>query len=189
MTDSVANAIANVLPLRPFVESIIAQQSRGEKKKISETTARNRARLQLYALSRHSSPYGNLQFELKVDGSLAQLKVPALNVFAFIALACERSHMCFLFAQCQNALIHHYHPHVALFNMTSKMHYVLHMGLIAQYINPGLGSCWQGEDLMNVAPRLVRAASAGNTPGILVQNKAMDKYVYAMSFEVGIVRC
>lgn len=91
---------------------------------------------------------------------------------------------CFTFAQCQNALIHAYHPDVPLFNTTSKTHCVQHLGLIAAYINPGLGSCWQGEDLMQVARKLVQAASAGATTAPQVQCKAMKNYVQAMSFEM-----
>ena len=91
---------------------------------------------------------------------------------------------CFQFAQCQNALIHHYHPDVPLFNVTPKTHYVLHLGLIAKYINPGLGSCWAGEDLMRVARKLWQASCIGNVSGPQVQFKSMDKYMFAMSFEM-----
>ena len=91
---------------------------------------------------------------------------------------------CFQFAQCQNALIHHYHPDVPLFNVTPKTHYVLHLGLIAKYINPGLGSCWAGEDLMQTARKLWQASCIGNVSGPQVQFKSMDKYMFAMSFEM-----
>ena len=47
------------------------------------------------------------------------------------------------------------HPHgIALFNYTIKFHYLLHISLIAQYQNPLLGSCSQGEQMMVVVKKV-----------------------------------
>ena len=45
------------------------------------------------------------------------------------------------FVKTNDALVHYCHPHTALFNVTSKTHYVLHIGMIAAHINPICGFC------------------------------------------------
>ena len=94
---------------------------------------------------------------------------------------------CFTFCQCQDALIRKFHPEATLFNTTMKSHYLMHLGLLASYINPQQGSCWAGEDLMQVVRRLVLSSAPGLNPAGS-QLKAMQKYARAMNFEFTVAR-
>ena len=89
---------------------------------------------------------------------------------------------CFGFADAQSALVDAYHPNTPLHNISSKTHYIMHLGMIAQYINPHQGACWQGEDMMRVSRRLLQSASPGSRIDVSMKT-AMDKYVAALSFE------
>ena len=91
--------------------------------------------------------------------------------------------MCFTFCQAQQALVNHFHPHIALFNVTLKSHYFLHMGMISEFINPYYGAVWQGEDMMRTIRRLMVAASIGHKPAA-AQRQSMDRYVRALDFEL-----
>lgn len=64
---------------------------------------------------------------------------------------------------------------VLLFNMVPKFHYLLHIGLIAQYMNPRLGWCYAGEDFMHRVKGIAQASQSG-TPPAQVVNKIMVKY-------------
>ena len=94
----------------------------------------------------------------------------------------------FNFVKSNAALVHYYHPHTALFNVTSKTHYVLHIGMIAAYINPIRGSVWRGEDMMRVVRRLVAAASVSNNV-VGAQNSAVERYARAIGFEMAEDNC
>ena len=89
----------------------------------------------------------------------------------------------FRYVQAQAALVTHYHPHIALFNVTSKSHLILHLGMMAAYINPFLGAVWQGEDMMQVVRRLIAASSMGNNM-VQAQRSSMDRYCRALGFEL-----
>ena len=90
---------------------------------------------------------------------------------------------CFLFGQCLTSLIHHFHPHTPLFNWTEKTHLLLHMGVQSQWINPNLGSCYQGEELMAVARRIIAASCRASKPATAC-NTAMDRYADGLSLEI-----
>ena len=102
-------------------------------------------------------------------------------------VAAEFRRLCFRFGQCQDSLIRHFHPDTPLFNVTVKTHYVLHLGLIAAYLNPHLGACWSGEDLMQIVRRLLVSCAPGCTP-VQSQLKAIRKYALAMSFEYSLAK-
>lgn len=78
-----------------------------------------------------------------------------------------------------------FHPGTPLFNVSIKTHFVLHMGLISSFINPGLGSCWMGEDLMRTARSLI-ASSSTRMCADGVQLKAMDRHVHALGFDLQV---
>ena len=59
----------------------------------------------------------------------------------------------------------------------------MHMGLVAQFINPSLGSCYQGEGLMQVIKQITKASANGATPK-LAANIALKKYSYALTFNI-----
>ena len=64
-----------------------------------------------------------------------------------------------------------------------KNHYLMHLGVAARYINPLIGSCYQGETLMQVAKKMVKVSAGGSslTHGT---NAAMLKYSYALGFDL-----
>ena len=90
---------------------------------------------------------------------------------------------CFTYVQSQAALINFYHPDIALYNVTTKSHYILHLGLICEFINPSLGACWQGEDMMRVVRRLLQSCANGARPAMAARI-GMQKYCMALSFEL-----
>ena len=90
---------------------------------------------------------------------------------------------CFEFCQVQAALITHFHPDTALYNVTSKSHYLLHIGLVVAFINPSYGAVWQGEDMMRTIRRLMASSSYGRSM-ISGQRQAMDCYCRALDFEL-----
>ena len=59
----------------------------------------------------------------------------------------------------------------------------MHLGLACRYINPLAGSCYQGETLMQLAKKMVKASAGGSslTHGI---NASMSKYSYALGFDL-----
>ena len=57
---------------------------------------------------------------------------------------------CFGFCQNITALMKLFHPTVPVFPYTLKKHYLLHIAKVAEYMNPSLASCAEGEDLMKV---------------------------------------
>ena len=90
---------------------------------------------------------------------------------------------CFIFCQAQAALVNHFHPHIGLFNVTMKSHYLIHMGMAAGFINPYYGAVWQGEDMMRVLRRIMAASAFGRKP-TSAQREAMNRYCRALSFEL-----
>lgn len=82
--------------------------------------------------------------------------------------------------QLQSALGHHFHGKGAfLFHFTIKSHYALHIALISRYINPRLGWCYAGEDMMNKVQSLARASLRG-TRAHNVSATLMRKYAFAL---------
>lgn len=90
---------------------------------------------------------------------------------------------CFQYGQQVSALILHYHPHTNRFRFTIKNHHLCHFGMLGHLINPALGSCHQGEDLMKVAKRLVVMSSHGAKPQQTI-SKAMAKYVRGVGLDL-----
>lgn len=91
---------------------------------------------------------------------------------------------CFEFGQCMTMLIQHYHPlNANLFHFTIQTHYLMHFGLAAKYINPAMGACHAGEDLMKVVKRLI-SSSAASLPPDKARSKAIDKYLFGLGFSL-----
>ena len=87
------------------------------------------------------------------------------------------------FCRTVTALIKHYHRiDQNLFHFTIKSHYLLHLGLLAQYMSLTLGSCESGEEMMKVVKRLVSSCASGCKREVAI-NKAMTKYVHGLSFD------
>ena len=84
----------------------------------------------------------------------------------------------------QSALIAHDHPGVALYNVTTKSHYLMHLGMIAAFVNPSMGACCHGEDLVKVVTKVIPSCANGSKPAVTLRS-AIDKYARALSFEFG----
>lgn len=82
------------------------------------------------------------------------------------AAAKEVEDMCFEFFRVNATLVLTFHratPAVALSNCTMENHYLMHVGVATRYINPLVGSCYQGETLMQVAKKMVKASAGGSS--------------------------
>lgn len=93
---------------------------------------------------------------------------------------------CFDFCKVECALIKKFHrsdPAIPLFHYTIKSQGLMHLGVVAGYINPSMGSCYQGETLMRTAKRVVASSANGSAP-LVAANNAIEKYCYAVSFDL-----
>ena len=95
----------------------------------------------------------------------------------------EFRRMSFEFCAAQSALVAFYHPGTPLHNITSKSHYLMHIGMISSFMNPSLGACWQNEDMMKLVRKLCASSSYGS-PNAHAQKTAMYKYSRALGFEL-----
>ena len=95
----------------------------------------------------------------------------------------EFREVCFEFAAAQAALVDYYHPTTPLHNITTKTHYLMHIGMIASFLNPSQGACWMGEDMMRVSRRLLAASAHGSGPA-RTQQTGMERYCWALGFEM-----
>ena len=107
---------------------------------------------------------------LKANRTLPRLPVDARN---------KLKAACFRYVQVHASLVTQLHPGVPLFNVTTKDHYVLHIGLVAEFINPAYGGVWRGEDMMRVVRRLMAATSFGKA-----QRSGMERYCRALGFDM-----
>jgi hypothetical protein len=73
---------------------------------------------------------------------------------------------------------------LTLFDVTVKLHYILHIARFARFLHPKLTWCFAGESFMKISKQLMasctRATKTWN--GSL---KAMDKYMIAIDLEFG----
>jgi len=111
-----------------------------------------------------------------LDGCRGQCMLPA-------DLRVEYRSCSFTYCQAITALIWGYHPHVPAFHFTEKAHLLLHMAVLSEYVNPDLGSCYMGEELMAVMRRIVASSGRGSKP-ITVCNVSMRKYVRGVGMDL-----
>lgn len=89
-----------------------------------------------------------------------------------------------VFVQAVQSLGHHFHPRGKfLFHTTIKSHYMLHIGLIAQQMNPTLGWCFSGETMMKKVKDLCVSCHRGSPP-IVASRKVMAKYCHALGLSL-----
>lgn len=82
--------------------------------------------------------------------------------------------------QLQAALGAFFHPQGrALFHFTVKSHYAMHLGMMSRYINPRVGWCYSGEDMMSKVVSLAQASMRG-TRQHMVSATLMRKYAFAL---------
>ena len=84
---------------------------------------------------------------------------------------------------CQlNSKLHNW-KELRLFNITQKIHIMVHAGLRAKDLNPRYGWCFMGEDFMNKSRQLLAACTRGN-PKHMVNNKALKKYLVFLNLSM-----
>ena len=69
-----------------------------------------------------------------------------------------------------------------LFDVTVKLHYLLHIAKASKYIHPKLGWCWSGEHFMKISKQLLASCSRGRSPTSACV-KMTDKYCRALHYE------
>ena len=92
-------------------------------------------------------------------------------------VANEFVHNAFLYVQ-HNSLLANAHK-LPLFNVTVKLHYMLHGARNAKFLNPRMSWCFQGEDYMQHMRVLAHSCLRGN-PMHQAQSKLLDKMLIAM---------
>ena len=85
-----------------------------------------------------------------------------------------------------NSLLTHFGQRPAgksmhLFNVVIKNHYMAHIALISEYINPRLGWTFMGEDLMQKIRRVAGSCSRGNDL-VGIGRKFTSHYVAGLTF-------
>ena len=93
------------------------------------------------------------------------------------------AHPCFLYVGAVSNLGMHYHARgMWLFHFTIKFHYLLHIGLDCTEINPRVGWCYGGEDMMRIVKIVVQSCARGTAPQALV-GKVGKKYMVGLPYE------
>ena len=85
------------------------------------------------------------------------------------------------FAERLTGLSNYYHQQgTLLFHYTVKMHYFQHIGVIASYLHPRLGSCYSGEDVLGKCKAIIQSCQMGTALGD-VERKTFLKYAQGFS--------
>ena len=82
-----------------------------------------------------------------------------------------------------NALRTEFGDRAALFHITPKCHYLVHIALDSLYLNPRLGWCYMGEDFIGKFKMLVASQQVA-TSHMDVENKVAMKYLSGLDFEL-----
>ena len=91
---------------------------------------------------------------------------------------------CWRFCQYIRKLVKYFHPrNMNAFHYTLKMHYLVHFGMVVSYMNPALGSCHSGEDLMKIVKRLISHSAVGARPATALK-KAMGRYADGLALDL-----
>ena len=70
------------------------------------------------------------------------------------------------------------------FNYTYKFHELMHVGHASRFLNPVLGWCYQGEDLLQRVKKIVCSAARLSKSRPHVANMALDKYVRGYEYQL-----
>ena len=104
-----------------------------------------------------------------LDSNISEYVLPPLD-------AARLQECCWRFCQYITKLVKYFHPRdMNVFHYTLKMHYLVHFGMVASYMNPALGSCHSGEDSMEIVKRLISQSAIGTRPATALK-KAMGRY-------------
>ena len=112
-----------------------------------------------------------------LDGNITEYVLPPLD-------AARLQECCWRFCQYMTKLVKYFHPRdMNVFHYTLKMHYLIHFGMVASYMNPALGSCHSGEDLMKIVKRLISQSAVGSKPAPALK-KAMGRYAAGLELDL-----
>ena len=127
--------------------------------------------------TQHKQVKTMLQLVVKLETILhenkGEYKLPA-------QAAMDWKNTCAGLALVNTALGNYYHPRrIMLFHYTIKWHYLLHLALLGQHMNPRLGSCYSGETMMKAVKGVVQSSHLGSPPPLVV-TKVMRKYSHGL---------
>ena len=123
-----------------------------------------------------------IRFALKASVGLEDILDEHASDFRLMGeVASTFKDLCYQMVACVSALGQYYHPkNIWLFHVTIKAHYILHLGNSCGQLNPRLGWCYRGEDMMGKVKRLVQSCCRGSCPQRIVV-KVMQKYMYGLA--------
>ena len=82
----------------------------------------------------------------------------------------------------QTSLRNHFGNSRQLFHITIKSHYLLHIAIIGHYMNPRIGWCYSGEDMMGLFKKVIANSQRG-VPMSQLSDRSMMKYSYGMTIK------
>lgn len=89
---------------------------------------------------------------------------------------------CFRYNQLLTAVGSWHHERgLVVFNYTIKNHYLCHIGLLANYLNPRIFWNYQGEDFVGRLRKVIAACQQGR-PGHRVSAKAVKRYCLGLGY-------
>jgi len=86
---------------------------------------------------------------------------------------------CCLFSECAKAAAARTWE---MFDVTVKLHYLLHIAYMSKHMHPKLGWCWSGEHFMKISKQLLASCTRGRAPHS-ASLKMVDKYCRALDLE------
>jgi hypothetical protein len=107
----------------------------------------------------------HIEMMLRMNVAMEDLLLEFKGEDKFPTTAAKRFRGCaFYMAQLQNKVAAHYWAlHYQLFTVTSKTHFVMHIAILAEHINPRLLWCFSGEDMMGKQRLMCDDCVKGNT--------------------------
>ena len=97
------------------------------------------------------------------------------------AVSADFKKTCQVLVQGSAALGQHYHNlGIFLFHFTVKHHYLLHIAILSEFMNPRLGWCFAGEDMMHKVKTIYHGCHRGSPPH-KAADKALQKYCQGLA--------
>ena len=72
------------------------------------------------------------------------------------------------YLQLVSALRNHFGSRLQLFHVTAKSHYLIHVAMLAKYMNPRLCWCYSGEDFVGRIKQVIASCQHGTPPRLVV---------------------
>jgi hypothetical protein len=122
---------------------------------------------------------------LKMSVRLEQIMVEQREAIRFDPPVADEFFQCAIaYAQLASALARRYNSvGISMFDITIKMHYLVHGAYRARHLNPRLGWCYGGEDFQNKVKRLGQSCVRGTAPWQL-SVKFVTKYVFGLTLRI-----